>query len=120
VVLVLKITAGVLLAAVVLIVGCASLIVDTAENGNGPSGLADYGDKDRPITRAEYNNVKVGDPISGLLDSFGEPTSIIHGRKIARDQDDVYSWKMQGGGLLDMYQFDVDPVTDRVTAKSLF
>jgi hypothetical protein len=75
---------------------------------------------DRPISRADYESVKVGDDIDSLIARFGEPDSIVRGREISRDLDDTYSWDQDGGGLLDKYTFDVDPSTKRVTTKAIY
>jgi hypothetical protein len=121
--LVLSITAGILLAVGVLVIGLGVLLGSASESATSSvekSGLADYGDKARPITKVEYQSVKVGDKIASLTTRFGEPSTIVHGKEIARDQDDVYSWKQAGGGLLDLYTFDVDPSSKKVVAKALY
>ncbi len=84
------------------------------------SGLATYGEDDRPISAAEYRSVSIGDNVETLTERFGEPNTIVHGAEIARGEDDIYSWKVRSGGLIDRYTFDVDPSTKRVTAKALF
>jgi hypothetical protein len=121
--LVLSITAGILLAVVVILIGLGALLGGASESATSAiedTGLADYGEKPRPISKAEYQSVKVGDKITLLTARFGEPATIIHGKEIARDQDDVYSWKQEGGGILDLYTFDVDTSSKKVTAKALY
>jgi hypothetical protein len=118
--LVLKITLGILLTAVVLTIGCGALIAGTADQITSEvenSGLADYGENDRPMPAAAYKSIKVGDDIESVMERFGEPRVIVRGAKISTGMDDNYSWKVEGGALLDTYDFDVNPKTGRITSK---
>lgn len=118
--LVLKITLGILLAAVILVIGCGALIAGTANeitSGFEKSGVADYGENDRPMSTAVYKSIEIGDHIGSVMERFGEPQAIIRGGKISTGTDDIYSWKVEGGALLDSYEFDVNPKTGKITAK---
>lgn len=121
--LVLKITLGIVLAAVVLVIGCGALIAGTANEVTKEiedSGLADYGENARPISAAEYRSIKVGDNIESAIERFGEPKAIVHGDEISTGTGDIYSWAVKGGALLDTYDFDVTPKTGKITSKGRF
>jgi hypothetical protein len=118
--LVLKITLGILLAAVILVMGCGALIAGTADEISSEiekSGVADYGENDRPMSAAAYKSIKIGDHIESVMERFGEPQAIVRGAKISTGTDDVYAWKIEGGALLDTYEFDVNPKTGKITLK---
>jgi hypothetical protein len=118
--LVLKITLGILLAAVILIIGCGALIAGTTDEITSEiekSGVANYGKNDRPMSAAAYKSINVGDHIESVMERFGEPHAIVRGAKISTGMDDIYSWKVEGGALLDTYEFDVNPKTRKITSK---
>lgn len=121
--LVLKIAGGIVLAFVVILFGIGVLLGAT-EDGSDSAGttpaLYQSSDDSRTISRAEYKAVRIGENVRELVKRFGEPKVIVNGREIARDQPDVYSWRQEGGGLIDAYQFDVDPHTGTVLDKNVF
>ena len=119
---VLKIALGIILAFVVLIVGCAALFsagVNEAQKDNDKTS----------ITQAEYDSVKIGpngNTRERLIERFGEPQS----------QQDIQSGEIEGipdtasgmeciyynreGKLASLYQFCVDTQTNRIQSKSAF
>ena len=121
---VLKIALGIILAFTVLIVGCVAII------GAGVDEAVDEVQKDSDktsITQAEFRSVKVGsegNTRGRIVSRFGEPQS----------QQEIQTGDVEGipdsasgleciyynreGKVASLYQFCIDPETDRVQSKS--
>jgi hypothetical protein len=114
---VVKIALGILLALVVLIVGCTALV--------GSAGNDVQEDSDRTaITQSQYRQVKTGDQRSDVEAQLGDP-----------ERADEFSSEIEGldkpvgsscisygrkGQLLSGFQFCFDVNTDRLESKSSF
>jgi hypothetical protein len=123
---VLKIALGIILAFVVLIVGCVAIIGGTVDNA--VDEVQKESDK-TSITQAEYQSVKVGtggNSRARIVARFGEPQS----------QQDIQTGDVEGipdsasgleciyynreGKIASLYQFCIDSETGRVQSKSAF
>jgi hypothetical protein len=111
---VVKIFLGVMLAGVVLIVGCFALV------GYGLDEGVKEVERDQnrnAISNREARRVKIGTAKGDVIAKLGEPRDTQEGENEGLGQDSCIYYNLRGGEVLDSWQFCFDS-RDRLTARN--
>ena len=99
---VLKVALGILLAVVLLIVGCMALL-------GGAANEVDKGIKrdqnKNAITNQQARQIKIGMTKADVVDQLGKPESTQEGENEGLGKDQCLYWNLKGGEALDSWQF---------------